>query len=101
MSEPKGGYATIDQSKLGRDGFVMVGEINALYRWSVAFDNMRERSSDLTERTFLSEVCTALREDAERMQMELARYAQALGACVLHDKAEVPQPNAPTTEQQQ
>ena len=67
-----------------------------MYRWSVAFDNMRTASSNILERTFLGEIVTALRDDAERIQMELARYAQARGACQLHDKPEVPAPNAPS-----
>ena len=103
-SEPKapaGGYATIDQKKLGRDGFVMVGEINAMERWARAFAGMREATPDLLERKFLMEIVAALLDDAERIQMELARYAMARGAGKLHDKLELPAPNAPTTEQQQ
>ena len=93
-------YFTLDAKKLGRDGFLMMGEVNALNRWMIAFDNMRQKSQDLTERTFLGEVVAALTEDAERIQMELAVYAQARGAGK-EVPVEPPTQNAPSTEAKQ
>ena len=96
--DPAGGYVTVDPKKMGKDGWLMMGEVNSLVRWVVAFDAMRERSTDMIERKFLSEICSALNDDAERIKIEFAKYAIARGAGQMVDKpADPPAQNAPSS----
>lgn len=80
-----GQFVVLDEKKLGLEGREMLGGIKALTRWMVQFGSMRDRSSDVQERVFLSEVIAALGADVEDGKVALAQFALARGAGKIHD----------------
>ncbi len=76
----KAAGVTVDPRKLDDDGKMLLGELRAVARWCAMFSQMRDKSTDISERVFLQEVVEALTEDGRRLSDEVARLALTTGA---------------------
>lgn len=80
-SEPQyGSTVELNPKKIGIEGNQMLGQIQALSRWSAMFAAYATKTLDIRERQVLVEVAKALAENAESFKVQLAQMAQARGA---------------------
>jgi hypothetical protein len=74
----------IDPSKLGPDGWKLLGGIEALQSAADTIKSIRERSTLVQERQFLAEIRDLLTDFAKIHQAKLAALAMENGAGELH-----------------
>jgi len=70
-----GSTVELDPKRLGVEGNQLLGQVQALSRWSSMFARYAEKTLDLRERQVLLEVSKALAENAENFKVQLAQVA--------------------------
>lgn len=80
-----GSALVIDPEKIGPEGFKLVGAIEALNAAEMTIKRIREKSTVVQERVFLSEISDLLRSFAVEHQKRLAALAMQSGAGELHE----------------
>jgi hypothetical protein len=70
----------IDPRRIGREGLMLVGQMQALTKWAANLKAHADKTLDLRERHVLLEVVKALDEDGEQVKFSLAMLAQSRGA---------------------
>jgi len=81
----KGAFVTIDEDKLGKEGWKLVGGIEALHGAMHVIGNIRNRSADVQERVFLQEILDLLHQGVQTHQDHLGKLAVHAKAGTLHN----------------
>lgn len=70
-----GSTVELDPKRLGHHGNQLLGQVQALSRWSAMFAAYAQKTLDIRERQVLLEVSKALAENAENFKVQLAQEA--------------------------
>lgn len=76
----------IDPKKIGRDGYLLIGQKEAIDRWMAVIMNAITKTSDATEKRICEDILAGLYEDMERIEFKLAEVAHQRGALKVVDE---------------
>lgn len=79
----------IDPKKIGRDGYLLIGQKEALDRWMGVMMNAITKTSDATEKRICEDILAGMYEDMERIEFKLAQVAHARGAIKVIDATDL------------
>jgi hypothetical protein len=81
----KGGFVVIDDDKLDKECWLLMGGVQALEAASQTIKAIRDKSTVIQERQFLAEIRDLLKQMAEQHKTVLAATAMKLGAGTLYE----------------
>ena len=70
----------IDPKKIGRDGYILIGQKECLDRWMSVMMNAITKTSDANEKRICEDILAGMYEDMERIEGMLAQIAHSRGA---------------------
>lgn len=76
----------IDPHKIGRDGYLMIGQKVALERWMHVLQKSYAATRDRQEKRILEDILSGMFEDMERIEVRLAEIAQSRNALKFLDQ---------------
>lgn len=76
----------IDPKKIGRDGYILIGQKEAIDRWMQVIMNAVTKTSDATEKRICEDILAGMYEDMERIEFKLAEIAHQRGALKVVDE---------------
>lgn len=79
----------IDPKKIGRDGYILIGQKEALDRWIAVMTNAVTKTRDANEKRICEDILAGMFEDMERITTLLAAIANQRGAIKIMDEFDV------------